>query len=217
MVLLGLGHRPILQAVALPLTLSDQRQRTDYIWIVGGDRDCETAAGMIFSGLAQRVLMVEDRPRRTVELGILPSDAQDQRRLLHQLGIPGDLVEIIDGDFRQDWREALIFREWLHRRPQITVTVLCDELGLRQSRLTLARLLDPDDLVRVRFVGLADRQVNPDSWWTSRGGWKKVFAASFGLTYTFLFGPDEHVIPCWTAEEYEKNLQLRWLSKPAQN
>ena len=112
LVILGLGHGPILRLLAWPLMAEGTAQRADFYCLHGdefgadGYEPFEHAAAWYAEGPARKVLLLLPPDSRIVEIGAVPSFERMCRQELDKRGIPASDVETARAAPDAAWGEA---------------------------------------------------------------------------------------------------------------
>ncbi len=208
LVSLILFHGPLLRSVHGLLTHQDKLVRADAVVIVDGDFRHERAAELIQKRMADKILLVAARPRRTVSHGILPArDKIDLDRLV-KLGVDETRIAVIGAAAeRMEWRSARALQTWLPTSPDARAIVICSRHDSRRTRYIFNRILGPEQAHRVFVLGIPSGRYDEASWWYSRDGWKSVFGAYLALLYAWFRGEDEIAPLDWDLDQFEKQLR----------
>lgn len=203
-------HRPLLRGVARVLVVDQSPAQVDAVVIFGGENRYPVAAMMLEGEIAKNILLIESRPSRLTELGIMNKPSEEARDKLTELGVPQDKISIVQGDNTGEWRGIHILKQWLLQHPEASAAIICDRFGTRCVGYTLDQVLDESDRRRVQIVALRDRRYDESNWWLKRTGWKVVFNAYFDLGYAVLVGEDESQEPVLDPDEFEQQVVQRW-------
>ena len=108
----GLGHAPLLRLLVRPLRSEQSIAGARYLVLQGDERGVHdsynfTAAAQFYQAdTTRQILLLEWRPGRVVELGLLRSFAALGRQELARMGVPDAAVEVIDGQAADPWEVA---------------------------------------------------------------------------------------------------------------
>jgi len=196
--------------MARVLVIDQSPENVDAVVIFGGENRYPVAAMMLEGDTAKEILLIESRPSRLTELGIVKKQSTVAREKLTELGVPQESISTVPGDHAGEWRGAHILNQWLLQHPESSVAVICDRFGSRWVRYTLDQVLEESDRRRVQIVALRDRRYDETNWWLRRTGWKVVFNAYFDLGYAVLVGKDESQEPVLDPDKFEQLVVQRW-------
>ncbi len=210
-----LSHPAMLRAVARALIVDHGQGRLDYVWIrtndtpfCDGDRCYDHAARLYHEDTSRRILLMEPRASRLVEIGALPHFETVARSQLQARGVPDKAITAIDGEPATIWDEAHLVDAWMQEHPSAEVLLLCDRLESRHRRQVLDTVLEPDHAARLRVLALPDRRYDETNWWKTRRGVKSVFCGYVLLAYAWCQGEDAPEREYWGPDEYEWTLQV---------
>ena len=213
MVLAGwLGHGLLLRGVAAPL-VSEQPADGVATMVLRGDergesgfRGFDAAEAFYHQAPERHILLIERRPGRLVELGILSSFATLGRRELSLRGVPDAAIEVIPAFAADPWEEGELLAAWLREHPSVTVAVYCNALGSRHLRYILDRVASPAEAAAARIVVASDSYHDATNWWKTRSGVKEFMLSWLEMAYTWRQGRRRPVQQQQSVEAYRKTL-----------
>ncbi len=189
------------------LLIVDQREgEVDSVVIAGGDGRFDVAAGWVRGDPKRRIWLVQGRPDRLVELGILPSGEAVARRELAARAVPEERIERITGSDRDGWDTRYLLVDWLAEHPDIRVAVLCDRFASRDARLRSDTVAPAEVARRIDIWALPDRRYDEHNWWHSRTGIRELVLKSIALAYTWCQGGPTEEPTGLTVEQYEERI-----------
>ena len=198
------SHRPILRACAWLLIVDQRGGDVDCLVMAGGDGRFDVAAEWVRGDPKRRILLVQGRPDRLVELRILPSGEAVARRELAARSVPEERIELIPDSNRPGENRHRLLADWLAERPEIRVAVLCDRFASRDLRLICDAVAPAEVARRIDVWALTDRRYDERNWWHSRTGIRELILKSIALAYTWCQdGPTEGPRRL-TVQEYER-------------
>ena len=209
-----MSHPVILRAVAWALIVDHEQARLDYVWIrthdipfCDGDRCYDHAARLYHEDTSRRILLMEPRASRLVEIGALPRFETVARSQLQARGVPDKAITAIDGEPATIWDEARLLDAWMNDHPNTEVLLLCDRFESRHRRQELDTVLEPGHAARVGILALPDRRHDETNWWKSRRGVKSVFRGYALLVYAWCQAEDVPEREIWDPDDYERILE----------
>jgi hypothetical protein len=205
LVLLGLGHAPILRLLAWPLTAGGSSAECDYFCIRGNElgtdglEPYDAAAAWRGKSAGRRILLLLPRTTRIVEIGAVRSFEQTCLSELSKRGVPPADVWSIRADARDIWDETHAMDGWLKAHPDSKVGMACSPFNSGRLRYVLDRVFGPADAARVRLIWLPDPGSDVDAWWRSRRGVKDFMYAWLELIYAWTEGEHARPLPVGAA------------------
>jgi hypothetical protein len=210
---LWLVHAFILQYFGRLLVIEETSGHYQYVAVLGthcyadGDR-CFYVADMHYHQKPVRgILLVESRPDRLVEIGIVPEFAKFSRGLFQKWGTPLDAISAIRTDGCDDWATARAIQAWLIDRPDASVLLLCTGFRSAHLRHALNTVLDPAQAKRVGVRGLPNLQFDESNWWMSRTGVKAFGIEWLRLLHGWFAGGNHHPAPYHGPDAYQRNVR----------
>ena len=172
-----------------------------------GDRCYDAVARRYRQNPSCRILLVEPRILRLVEVGVLPSFDALSRRELGKRGLPLGIISLLPSDGGDYWAAARTLRAWLADRPNATVLVFCGRFSSAHLRSLLNLALGSAQAARVRLQALPSRRYDETDWWTSRSGIKGFGIEVLRQLCGWCAGGDH---PPWhpcSADDYERHVR----------
>jgi hypothetical protein len=209
--LIAIFHAPLFRLLASGLIVDDPPAKTDAV-IFGGRNGpfaqipLDEVAELYRNGMVSRVILVEDTSSRIVRQGILPNLDSVVRRELPKRGVPTEAITTLFVDGKGERDGPMRLKQWLQENRGMTATIVRTELSSREGRLMCSRVLDSEEMSRVRTHTLADPRYNSSNWWTTRRGIIELSTCYISLVHTLLF--DETSPPArWEPDEFERSLR----------
>ncbi|HET7463944.1 MAG TPA: ElyC/SanA/YdcF family protein [Longimicrobium sp.] len=169
---------PILTAAARYLSVHDPLQKSDAIFVFGGDPDIRpyAAAALYHRGLAPRVLVPGMETGRLAADGLVPTQTQIFLGVLKKQGVPDSAVQVLNipGGTTSTTDDARVLRDWILRTHARRVIAVTTTYHTRRCRLALRRALKGVD-VRVMMYGAPTRGYTERDWWRSEPGMVTYF------------------------------------------
>jgi uncharacterized SAM-binding protein YcdF (DUF218 family) len=155
-------------------------------------------------GRIKKVLLIADRPRRVVQLGVLPPGHEVAKRELAKRGVPPDAIVLIPEPAWSLWEAAERLDSFLTGQPGSTLLVVTNQFGSGIVRWVLDQRLPTSRAARVSVLPLEDRRYNDSNWWRTRRGLKSFMNTWVYFLYTLVAGPDAYPkADTWDPDEYE--------------
>jgi uncharacterized SAM-binding protein YcdF (DUF218 family) len=141
--LMRLNREALLRYAAEQWVVSDDIQPADAVLILGGGIDTRpfAAAEDYCNGLAHKILVTNVYPSRVEILGVLPSHAEINRRVLIKLGVPETDIETLGIPISNTYGESQALRDWVIRTHARSVIVPTEAFSSRRVRWTLTEAL----------------------------------------------------------------------------
>jgi uncharacterized SAM-binding protein YcdF (DUF218 family) len=178
---------PLLRAAAGILVVETAvPERPSRIVILGGDHRYDWAAQAIRDGRAEGLLLVQVRPTRTQQLGIVPTAETVHLRELKNRGVAENVIQILPAQARSVCEYVQYLRAWMEQNPDSTLIVITDRFYSRQDRITSRRVLTDEQLARTSWVALPNREFDESNWWQVRSGGLNFGYGILTLTHTWL-------------------------------
>ncbi len=178
MALLGvaayMARAPLLRAVGHHLVHADPLAPGDAILVLSGgvfDRELE-AADLYARGLAPRVLMTREPEApvfaelRTRGVG-LETPLELRRRVLVELGVPAERIDVLPGLVRSTRDEAEAARRWALGSGASSLIVVTTSFHTARARRAFLEVFAGAD-VTARFTPASASAFDPETWWTDR-------------------------------------------------
>lgn len=157
-------YKPILNGMAHYLVYPDKKQKSDYIILLGGERDGQRtrkAAELYKAGLAPKIIVSSG-----AQISWRTTESKEMVALLKQLGVPNEDI-ILEQKSRSTYENALYTRELLkgktlhHKR----ITLVTDNWHTRRS-IFIFRKAFMDSGIEVNSVASYSlEKVWLDNWW----------------------------------------------------
>jgi uncharacterized SAM-binding protein YcdF (DUF218 family) len=156
------------------LVHEDPLVKADVIYVLGGTRMERPLEGadLYNAGWAARILLSRQlRDGGELELkarGIAyPTEADLQRSILGNLGVPLDAIEILEEEQVSTSAEGRALVERALQRQWKRIIVVTSKMHTRRARLSLGRQLAPHGIELIARGSRYD-SMDPDHWWRDR-------------------------------------------------
>ena len=109
--------------------VSDPITPADAVVVLGGGTDTRpfVAADLYAQGLIKKVLLSKVREPRSVEIGALTDNTEENRRVLVKLGVPDSAIETFGNTNNNTREEAVALRSWANRNA-VSVLIVPTEI-----------------------------------------------------------------------------------------
>ncbi len=217
---IGLAHAPLLRLLTWPLRSEQSSEDAGYLVLLGtergvhGNHGLAAAARFYRADTRRRILLIECRPGRLAELGILLPFAALGRQELIRRGVPDTAIETMPGQAADAWDAARELAAWLHARPGVLVAYASLPLSGGHLRWILDRTMAPGDAARIRIFAPEDPARASGNWWTSRSGVKAFMFAWIERAYAWCQGEQPPPPPQQSAAAYQAMLRKAFEKSP---
>src|SRR5262249_35806459 len=123
------------------------------------------AVGLLASGRAERLLLVEPPLLRLEEMGIQPDAATVARQSLEQLNEAASRLTEFRTTGRNDWQRGYRLAGLLAEEPDAEVMVLCNRLRSRRWNCVLRAVLPAGAMARVHLMAVVHPDYDETNWW----------------------------------------------------
>jgi uncharacterized SAM-binding protein YcdF (DUF218 family) len=115
----------LLRGAANLWIVSDPITPADAVVVLGGGIDIRpfVAADLYTKGLVKKVLLSKVKEPRSVEIGAVTSDTEDQRQVLLRLGVPDSAIETFGNANKNTREEAEALKSWAGRNVASVVII----------------------------------------------------------------------------------------------
>jgi uncharacterized SAM-binding protein YcdF (DUF218 family) len=169
--LMWFNRGTLLRYAAEQWVVSDNIQPADAVLVLGGGIDTRpfAAAEDYRNSLAHKILVTNVRPGRAETLGVLPSHAEINRRVLIKLGVPEADIETLDTTMSTTYGESRALRDWVIRTHARSVIVPTEAFSSRRVRWTLTEVLaGTGTSVQIQALDYPDYSYL--GWWKANTG-----------------------------------------------
>ena len=172
--LLWFFHGRLFTALGGYLVVRDEPTAADAVVVLSGGTAERTMAGAAVyrRGLAPEIILTRNRRSPAMEDLIgrgftIPDNADIERSILIQAGIPPEAVSILPGTVDSTIDEARGTAEYASREGYEKITVVTSSYHTRRALMTFRQYLEPGG-VAVRVWAAPESEFRPESWWKSR-------------------------------------------------
>lgn len=173
-VLLGsawLFRAPLLAACARTWVVDQPLTRSDAIVILGGRPDLRApeAARLYHMGYASRILYMNVKPSPSTELGIIPTEEEQTRRLLLSNGVPDSAQTEIGNCVANTFDESRATRDWTVQSGAHSLIIATDLSQTRRALWIFQRELAGTG-VQVHVHAIQPKEYTATNWWQHEEG-----------------------------------------------
>jgi hypothetical protein len=202
-------HPGILRSCAWLLIVDRRDTAVERLVIAGGDGRFDVAAAWVREDPQRRIVLIQGRPERVVELGILPAGEAVARRELAKRQVPEERIELISVGDRKDGDPLCLLAAWMEEHPDLRTAVLCERFASRGLRLRIDAAATRAVAGRIDTWALPDRRYDEHNWWRSRTGVRQLVLNSIALAYTWCQNGSDHAPETLNVEQYEALVEGR--------
>ena len=183
-------HSPLLQSAYAILVIDQGAESSTYgMLATPGPEFYDAATEMLSDGLIEQVLVVDQKERRSVELGAMPQFEDRVAREFEARGVSDSQIRVINTQARtphQQFRQSDVELE-----RDATCLVISAETKSRYYRLIIDQALPQDRANRYRVHAITPEKIHASNWWRSRRGVSKVMVHGLRLIFVQCFGQSE--------------------------
>lgn len=198
---------PLLRSTARLVIYEDEIGPCTTGAFLGRERLFDQLQHLRDSGRIQNVLLMEGMPTRLESLGVRPPYVDFVRSELSKRAIPLHAITVLPGPAGNDWGRARRLQTWLREHPNETIVLPTYQFQTRRRHVILQRVLEPDELDRVKIMACRHAWYDENNWWQVKYGWLDLFDAMARLTFTYVEGEDADVWRLWDDEAYARTLK----------
>ena len=176
------------------LVADDSLENATVVVLMGSIADRVLEAADVYNeGYADSVVLVNSYMNgydKLVERDvIIPGYVDISKMAAMELGIPKDMVVLLDGNARSTRDEAVSIREYLMENKEITTIVLVtSSYHSKRSKLIFSKVLKELDR-EVKVIARPSKydDFDPERWWSRREDAKRVVLEYLKLSYFYLW------------------------------
>jgi uncharacterized SAM-binding protein YcdF (DUF218 family) len=165
-----LFRAPLLTGYAKAWVVDDHLEKADAIVIPGGRPDLRAieAARLYQQGLAPRILYMDVKLSPSSEMGIIPSEREQTRRLLLSNNVPESALTAIGHSVVNTHDESLAVRDWMASNGLHSIVIATDLSHTRRVRWLFRKELGASAQIRVHAI--QPREYGVTNWWQHEEG-----------------------------------------------
>ena len=162
---------PWLSGLAELWVVDDPIEHADALVILGGRPDLRApeAARLHHQGVAPKILYMNVKFGPSVELGIIPSESEQTRRLLLSDNVPDTGMVAIGQAVASTYDESRATRAWAGKAGAKSVLVITDLAHTRRARWIFRKELSGTG-VDVHVHAVAPKEYGTSDWWRHEEG-----------------------------------------------
>jgi len=172
------------------LVAEDAIDRADVILVLSGSSRWRVpaAARLYGAGQAPRVVVSSGSGSNaliSLALGQRLAETQLITAALERLGVPGEAIEVLDGDATSTYNEAVAFREYVRAHSVKSAILVTSHLHSRRAGWIFRKVLNnPSHLgVKLSLVEAEQPAFTTQNWWRTEDGLVAVFNEYLKLAY----------------------------------
>lgn len=162
---------PLFTGLAEAWVINQPVSKADAIVILGGGlEDRPFAAAKLFhEEMAPRILYMNVRLNPAEEMGIIPSEKEQTRRILLSNGVPETALVLLGANVASTFDESRAVRAWVEKSGAKSVIITTDLFHTRRARWIFRReLRGTKTEIQVEAVKPVRYQI--DDWWRHEEG-----------------------------------------------
>jgi uncharacterized SAM-binding protein YcdF (DUF218 family) len=173
-VLLAAGYVfrvPLLTGLADAWVVNDPVTKADAIVILGGNIENRpfAAAKLFHEGVAPQILYMDVRRSPAEEMGIIPPEEEQTRRILLSKNVPETAMTALGTDVTNTYDEAQAVRAWIEKSGAKSIIIPTDLFHTRRARWIFSKeLRGTKTEIHVVPVNLVSYRA--DDWWRHEEG-----------------------------------------------
>ena len=166
-----LFRAPLLTTFARIWVVDDSLVKADAIVIPGGRPDLRAieAARLYQQGLAPRILYMDVKLSPSSEMGIIPSEREQTRRLLLSNNVPESALTAIGQSVVNTHDESLAVRDWMAASGLHSIIITTDISHTRRVRWLFKKELKGMP-AEIRIHAIQPKEYGVNNWWQHEEG-----------------------------------------------
>jgi uncharacterized SAM-binding protein YcdF (DUF218 family) len=162
---------PLLSGLAEAWVVNEPTPKADAIVVLGGSPENRPfeAAKLYHEGVAPVILYTDVQPSPAEELGIVPTEPEQTRRILASNGVPDSAMILVGTNVANTFDEAVAVRDWVGRTGTRSVVIVTDWFHTRRARWIFQREFRGHNEVIYVVVARPAHQGVQD-WWRDEYG-----------------------------------------------
>jgi hypothetical protein len=152
--------------------VSDPITPADAVVVLGGGIDVRpfVAADLYTKGIVKKVLLSKVKEPRSVEIGAVTSDTEDERQVLLRMGVPESAIETFGNANKNTQEEAAALKNWTERNAA-SVLIIPTEIFPARRVSWMFRRAFVGTKVRIEVPSFdPPRLYTRVDWWKSEDG-----------------------------------------------
>jgi uncharacterized SAM-binding protein YcdF (DUF218 family) len=162
---------PLLRGAAHAWIVNQPLTKADVIVVLGGGPDTRPfeAARLFHLGLAPKILLMNPRHSPTVQLGLMPAEADISRNVLLKQNVPAGDIFVTSELATNSYDESIALRKWAKANHAARVIIPTDIFHTRRIRWLYGKELKGTG-VRVEIEAVPALDYTADAWWQHEQG-----------------------------------------------
>ena len=162
---------PLLTGLAKTWVVDEPLEKADAIVILGSRPDLRAieAARLYHQGLAPKILYMDVKLSPSSEIGIIPSEREQTRRLLLSNNVPESALTAIGNSVSSTYDVSLAVRDWTARTSLHSIIIPTDLSHTRRARWVFRKELSELD-AQVRVHAIQPKEYSVSNWWQHEEG-----------------------------------------------
>jgi uncharacterized SAM-binding protein YcdF (DUF218 family) len=172
LLLIGYVFRaPMLTGLARAWVVNQPTTRADAIVVLGGGVENRpfAAARLFQKRVAPLILFMNVKAGPAEELGVVPSETEQTRRILLSNSVPPSAILAIGTNVASTFDESRAVRAWAQETGASTIVITTDLFHTRRARWIFRRELR-DLQVKIDIVPVEPVRYKIDNWWRNEEG-----------------------------------------------
>lgn len=161
----------VLRGAADLWIVSDPVTPGDAVVVLGGGLGVRpfVAADLYRQGVMHKIVVSQVAEERFVNIGVVPSHTEINRRILLQLGVPDNAIETFGTANRNTADEAVALRAWADRNPVSVLVIPTEIFAARRVSWIFRHLFSGTD-IRIEVPSFEPERYNRAQWWKTEDG-----------------------------------------------
>ena len=166
-----LFRAPLLTGLAQAWVVNDPVAKADAIVILGGGLENRplAAAKLFQDGVAPHILYMDVKLGPAEELGILPPEADQTRRILLSKHVPETAMTMIGSSVGSTYDESRAVRAWAEKTKAKSIVIPTDPFHTRRVRWIFTKELR-DTKMQIHVVAIKPLRYGIEDWWQHEEG-----------------------------------------------
>jgi uncharacterized SAM-binding protein YcdF (DUF218 family) len=162
---------PLLTGLAEAWVVDDPATKADAIVVLGGSPENRPfeAAKLYHEGVAPVILYTDVQPSPVEELGIVPTEPEQTRRILASNGVPTSAMILVGTNVASTFDEAVAVRDWIGGTGIRSVVIVTDWFHTRRAQWIFQREFRGHDET-VYIVAAPPVNYGVRDWWQHKYG-----------------------------------------------
>lgn len=178
----------ILTSLADFLTVDDQLQPADVIFVLNGDIHTRPfrAAELFEEGLAPQIVIVKAENLPATEIGLFPDETEVNVNVMKKLGVPDENIVVLapDEDATSTRDEAGILRRYVDENDIKRVILVTSAFHTRRAQWIFEKELSGSGVI-LEVAAAPHWKFDETNWWTREKGLTTLFEEYIKLFYYF--------------------------------